>query len=74
MIIIIKKDNFMSKVKVDENLCIGCGTCEALCPKVFKLDMDSGKSKVISDNCEECDCQEVVNSCPVNAISIEEGK
>lgn len=64
----------MSKVKVDENLCIGCGTCEALCPKVFKLDMDSGKSKVISDNCEECDCQEVVNSCPVNAISIEEGK
>ncbi len=62
----------MSKAKVDENLCIGCGTCEALCPAVFKLNMDSGKSEVVGDDCGNCDCQEVVNSCPVNAISIVE--
>ena len=60
----------MSKAKVDENLCIGCGTCEALCPAVFKLDMETGKSKVIGEDCSNCDCQEVVNSCPVSAISI----
>jgi len=59
----------MTKAKVNEALCIGCGTCEALCPKVFKMDMDDGKSKVIAEECIECDCQEVINSCPVSAIS-----
>lgn len=59
----------MSKVKVNEELCIGCGTCESLCPSVFKLE--NGKSKVIVSNCGECDCQEAAESCPVNAISVE---
>ena len=59
----------MPKVKVSEELCIGCGTCESLCPKVFKLE--NGKSKVISEDCAECNCQEVASSCPVNAISVE---
>ncbi len=62
----------MTKVKVDESLCIGCGTCEALCPSVFKIDMDAGKSKVIAEECGECNCQEAVTSCPVGAISIVE--
>jgi ferredoxin len=60
----------MAKVKVNEELCIGCGTCEALCPKVFK--MENGKSKVISEDCEDCDCREAVESCPASAISIVE--
>jgi ferredoxin len=60
----------MPKAKVNEELCIGCGTCETLCPKVFKLEDE--KSKVISDDCQgDCDCQEVVDSCPVSAISLE---
>ncbi len=59
----------MTKVKVDENLCIGCGTCEALCPNVFK--MENGKSVVIAEDCGDCDCQETIESCPVNAISME---
>ena len=62
----------MSKVKVNEDLCIGCGTCEAICPNVFKIDAESGKSKVIAEECGDCNCQETVDSCPVNAISIEE--
>jgi len=62
----------MSKAKVNEDLCIGCGTCEAICPTVFKMDTESGKSKVIADECGDCNCQETVDSCPVNAISIEE--
>ena len=60
----------MTKVKVDENLCIGCGTCEALCPGVFKMDMDAGKSKVVAEECGDCNCQEAVDSCPVSAISM----
>ena len=62
----------MTKVKVNEDLCIGCGTCEAICPGVFKIDSEKGKSVVISDGCGECNCQETVDACPVNAISIEE--
>lgn len=59
----------MPKAKVNEELCIGCGTCESLCPNVFKLE--NGKSKVIADDCVDCDCQEVIGSCPVSAISME---
>lgn len=59
----------MSKVTVNEELCIGCGTCESLCPSVFKLE--NGKSKVIASDCGECNCQEAAESCPVNAISVE---
>ncbi len=60
----------MSKVKVNEDLCIGCGVCESLCPNVFKLE--NGKAKVIAEECGECDCQEAINSCSANAISFEE--
>jgi len=59
----------MAKIKVDADLCIGCGTCESLCPNVFKLE--GGKSHVISEECGDCDCQGVVDSCPVVAISME---
>lgn len=59
----------MSKAKVNQDLCIGCGTCEALCPKVFQLQ--DGKSHVIAEECSECNCQEAVDSCPVGAISLE---
>lgn len=59
----------MSKAVVNEELCIGCGTCESLCPTVFKIE--DGKSKVISEECGDCDCQETADSCPVSAITIE---
>ncbi|MFA6193606.1 MAG: ferredoxin [Parcubacteria group bacterium] len=61
----------MSKPKVDQELCIGCGTCEALCPEIFKVEDE--KSVVIGEDCEKvgCNCDEIVVSCPVNAISME---
>ena len=56
-------------VKVDAELCIGCGLCVSLAPDCFKLN-DSGKSEVIGENCaDEAKCQEAVDSCPVRAIS-----
>ncbi|EKD58495.1 MAG: hypothetical protein ACD_56C00112G0001 [uncultured bacterium] len=58
----------MSKPVVNHDLCIGCGTCESLCPDAFK--MEDGKSHVIEG--VECDAQEAIDSCPVNAISMEE--
>lgn len=59
----------MSKPKVNKEICIGCGTCESLCPKMFKVE--NGKSAVIADDCQDCNCQEVIDSCPVSAISME---
>jgi ferredoxin len=59
----------MAKANVNEELCIGCGTCESLCPTVFKVE--DGKSKVIAEDCGDCDCQNVIDSCPVSAISVE---
>ncbi|MFA7209317.1 MAG: ferredoxin [Parcubacteria group bacterium] len=58
----------MSKAVVNDELCIGCGTCESLCPSVFKIE--DGKSHVLTDECGDCDCQEAADSCPVSAITI----
>lgn len=59
------------KVKVDENVCIGCGLCMNVCPKVFKLN-DGGKSEAIDGSVPSDDKNEVLQSiemCPVGAIS-----
>ncbi len=60
------------KIVVDQELCIGCGACENLCPEVFKLQ-EEGKAKVLNENgCKSCDCEIAMQSCPVGAIKIEE--
>lgn len=72
----------MSKVILEREKCIGCGSCQALCPKYFEL-VDDGKSiikkaerdsKTGNDELEtnkiEC-CQEAADSCPVQCIHIQ---
>lgn len=60
----------MAKPVVSHDLCIGCGTCEGLCPETFKLV--DGKSTVVEGGaCSEEKLQEAVQSCPVGAISLE---
>jgi ferredoxin len=62
----------MSKMPVvNEDLCIGCGHCNEVCPQVFEL-VDE-KSQVIGpDKCGTCNCQEAIDTCPVQAISWKE--
>ena len=46
----------MTRPVVDEDLCIGCGRCEELCPRVFEVG-DDGYSHVIDpDGCEAAAC------------------
>jgi ferredoxin len=53
---------------IDYDACEGCGTCEALCPEVFKVK-DDGKAWVINtQGCDTCSCQEAIDSCPVECI------
>jgi len=56
-------------IKVDQETCIGCGTCVALCPDTFKLN-DQGKSEVISQKDVAC-AKNAAASCPTQSISVD---
>jgi ferredoxin len=60
----------MNKPKINKNLCIGCSTCQNLCPKVFELGGD-GKSHVLkADYTVNEDCiKRAAEMCPVKAIN-----
>ncbi len=59
----------MTKVKVDEDACIGCGTCVAVCEIAF--EMKNGKAKVKS-NAESAECiKKAIDACPVDCIKME---
>jgi ferredoxin len=62
------------RVIVDEDICIGCGRCEEICPAVFHVSEISGKSQVIDEEaCEYTGCCEAAEeNCPVDAITVEE--
>ena len=60
------------KVKVDRDLCIGVSNCIAVAPTVFKLD-DENKAVVLdSDSIDEETLMEAAESCPENAIIVED--
>ncbi|MDP3244853.1 MAG: ferredoxin [bacterium] len=58
-------------IKIDKEKCIGCGTCEALCPEIFQMGEDS-KSELLPEvdieKHKRC-IQEAIEMCPVKAIS-----
>ena len=56
--------------KVDQELCIGCGACEATCPEVFELvdDKSQVKSNPVSEELQ-ASALDAENGCPVSAIS-----
>jgi ferredoxin len=57
-------------VYIDEDECIGCGTCEELCPEIFELNEATDKAEVIKSQGGPEDCiEEAISSCPVSCIS-----
>ncbi len=63
----------INKVKIDENKCIGCGACSMYAPEAFDFDMEKGKAfvKEGAENTDPEKIKEAMDSCPVQAISIE---
>jgi len=63
----------MMKVVVDENLCTGCGLCVDVCPEVFEMPeaLSIVKAVAITGDLEE-KVKEAAESCPVEAIIVEE--
>ncbi len=72
----------MAKVTIEREKCIGCGSCQALCDKQFKI-IEDGKSSLVggtrdaktgNDEIEtsKLGCAEsAADSCPVQCILIE---
>ena len=58
---------------VNPDTCTGCGLCVDICPEVFDLSGDLAVVKVdsVPTEAEEA-CREAAESCPVEAITIEE--
>ncbi|MGW8222878.1 MAG: ferredoxin, partial [Syntrophobacteria bacterium] len=51
----------------------GCGTCEGICPEVFRLNEKTGTSEVIKpEGGPEDLIEEAIDSCPVEAIHWQE--
>lgn len=64
----------MSKtVYIDEEECIGCGSCVEICPEVFQMQEGEEKAEVIKpEGGPEDLIQEAIDTCPVSCIHWEE--
>jgi len=59
----------MAKIKIDEELCIGCNLCSEICSKTFELKGE--KAKVKKKEVDKVTTEkEAAESCPVSAIII----
>lgn len=61
-------------IKVNKDVCIGCGACQAMVPEVFEID-DDGLAFVMDDakiSENKTDVEEAIENCPTGAISMTE--
>ena len=58
------------KLKVEKDICIGCGACQAICPDVFEIDDDGLAVSIVEEVNEEImeDAIDAKEGCPVDAI------
>lgn len=62
----------MAKIILEREKCIGCGSCEAVCPKNWKLQEDGKANYLGLEEVKEVGCnQDAADNCPVQCIVIE---
>ena len=61
------------KVRVDEEACVGDETCVEICPEIFEMqgDLAVARMEEVPEDLVGA-CKEAADSCPVEAILIEE--
>ncbi|MFH1841429.1 MAG: ferredoxin [Candidatus Nealsonbacteria bacterium] len=71
----------MAKIILDRSCCIGCGSCQAVCPKRWKLAED-GKAELLGGTkieggekfeleTDDVGCtKDAADSCPIQCINV----
>jgi len=59
------------RVKLDENLCMGCGICASIYPEAFQVNEETYKCEFVGNPEDISDdmLDQVISSCPEQAIS-----
>ena len=64
----------MTKVKVIDDVCIGCGACQSILPEIFEIN-DEGyayaKVETVKEDIKD-DVLDAAESCPTGAIEVDE--
>ena len=56
-------------LKVNKDICIGCGACQAICPDVFQIEEDGLAGVHTAPTLENMeDAIDAKEGCPVSAI------
>ena len=63
------------KVKVDQDVCIGCGACNATCPAYFEMKETANGLKAKETRTDVADAdvksvKEAAETCPTGAIHV----
>ena len=64
----------MEKVRVNREVCIGCGACQGIASNIFEID-EEGLATVIEGSDikkSEEEIQDAADMCPTSAIVIDE--
>lgn len=66
-------DSPMLYVTIETASCVGCGSCEAICPDVFTMN-DHGVAHAIAETTIEhlSDIKDAMKMCPANCIFVDE--
>lgn len=60
-------------VAIESGTCVGCGSCEAICPEVFSINAHGIAQTTDSiDESQMAQVKKAARMCPVNCIFIEE--
>lgn len=58
------------KLKVNDDVCIGCGACQAICSEVFQIGDDGLADVIVEEIADDIkdDAKDALDGCPVGAI------